>query len=1011
MKHLGINSLAIITFCSLITMPLFAQIKLSESNYQENFNTLVKSGNSNFLPTGWLLEESGTNANGLYTASNGTANSGDTYSFGVIDGEDRSLGCLQSGSLISTLGVGFTNATSSSFSGLKVTYTGEQWRLGALNRIDRLDFQISFDATNLSNGTWKDIDSLDLIAPVKAGAVGPLNGNLPENKVLITHLIKDLNIEPGQKFYLRWKDFNATGADDALGIEDFKMEAILGVSTNEPPTILSLFPKNMSKGVNVTSSFSIAFSKTIKIGSGNILIRKSDTREITSVIPSSQINIAGNTASFQVGNLKLSTTYDVEIPSGLFSDVSGNTFSGINTKEIWNFTTNDWPIYEYSFNKCSSFLIDEWQVANLLGDSTWRCTSDGYLSNNGVVINGFTPGIGGRDNNDWLISPSLDLSLYTNPSISFAIKSRFRGMPLKMYIAVNQASRPEPGSNNWKELEVIYPTLRDENWRQITSLDITKYKSANTYIAFQYLSNIEKGASQLFLDEVKIINLMSPAKPIGVLHSLNLITFDKAKPGVATEGKEINYQILNLTSNIGIKASPYFEISRDNKTFSRDLSINPAELSGILPSLFIRYNQKTPNVSDNGKIIFIADNSELFVVEVNGNTIPAENTLDIVSWNINWFGNPANGFGPKDDDLAEQNIKKTMNRLDADIYLFIEVVDVQRFRRMIQSLDGYGVSISDYCSNATDSLSSNYPSGQKIAYVFRKSLVESVQFRGLLRSSSTAYSNWASGRLPYLMEAKIKNSNTFQGFQEPLYLIGLHGKAGDTEQDYLRRKAGAKELKDTLDQQFSKANVMIIGDYNDDLDETISKGIASRLSSYDDIVKDSIDADRYVALSLPLSYAKYNSVIGYQDVVDHVMISNELENRYVKGSTQILEEIVQWIPEYAITTSDHYPLLLRLNSSSVQTPTREFRKEGISFFKIMGNPIAEILQLEIKANPHPIHIKIIQQDGKMVQQQTIYNTTEATISEKISLHHLSSGHYFIHCKNGNKEEVKGFVKY
>jgi hypothetical protein len=83
----------------------------------------------------------------------------------------------------------------------------------------------------------------------------------------------------------------------------------------------------------------------------------------------------------------------------------------------------------------------------------------------------------------------------------------------------------------------------------------------------------------------------------------------------------------------------------------------------------------------------------------------------------------------------------------------------------------------------------------------------------------------------------------------------------------------------------------------------------------------------------------------------------------------------------------------------------------MSFLKIMGNPVAEILYLEITANPYPIHIKIIQQDGKMVQHQTIYNTTEATISEKISLHHLASGHYFIHCKNGNNEEVKGFVKY
>jgi hypothetical protein len=504
--------------------------------------------------------------------------------------------------------------------------------------------------------------------------------------------------------------------------------------------------------------------------------------------------------------------------------------------------------------------------------------------------------------------------------------------------------------------------------------------------------------------------LTSPAKPIGVLHRLNLITFDKANPGVATEGKEINYQLLNLTSNVVIKASSYFEISRDNKTFSKDMAINPLELQGVLPSLYIRYNQKIPNVSDKGKIVFISDNSELLAIDVNGNTIPEENTLDIVSWNINWFGNPANGFGPKDDDLAEQNIKKTMNRLNADIYLFIEVVDVQRFRRMIQSLDGYGVSISDYCSNATDSLSSNYDSGQKIAYVFRKSIVEAIQFRGLLKSSSTAYANWASGRLPYLMEAKIKNSNTFQGFQEPLHLIGLHGKAGDTEQDYLRRKAAAKELKDTLDQQFSKANVMIIGDYNDDLDETISKGIISRLSSYDDIVKDSIDSDRYVALSLPLSYAKYNSVIGYQDVVDHVMISNELENRYVNGSTQILEEIVQWIPQYATTTSDHYPLLCRFSSANFQTAIRQIASGNVQFFRILGNPASELLHLEINAERHPVHIKIIQADGKIVYQQTIHHGNGTIISEEIDIQQFAAGYYFVQCSNGKKEAILPFVK-
>ena len=111
LRILIINGL--IFFCCF---SLMAQVKLVGSTYTENFNTLAKTGTSNVLPPGWLLEESGTNANGLYTASNGMANSGDTYSFGMIDEEDRSLGCLQSGSLIPAFGIGFTNTTNAAFS-------------------------------------------------------------------------------------------------------------------------------------------------------------------------------------------------------------------------------------------------------------------------------------------------------------------------------------------------------------------------------------------------------------------------------------------------------------------------------------------------------------------------------------------------------------------------------------------------------------------------------------------------------------------------------------------------------------------------------------------------------------------------------------------------------------------------------------------------------------------------------------------------------------------------------
>ncbi|MFN5020282.1 MAG: hypothetical protein ACK5GP_01400, partial [bacterium] len=60
-----------------------AQFALTTSPYAQNFNTLAKAGASSVLPSGWLLLETGTNANANYTAGTGSSNSGDTYSFGI----------------------------------------------------------------------------------------------------------------------------------------------------------------------------------------------------------------------------------------------------------------------------------------------------------------------------------------------------------------------------------------------------------------------------------------------------------------------------------------------------------------------------------------------------------------------------------------------------------------------------------------------------------------------------------------------------------------------------------------------------------------------------------------------------------------------------------------------------------------------------------------------------------------------------------------------------------------
>ncbi|MCY7410484.1 MAG: hypothetical protein LH473_09435, partial [Chitinophagales bacterium] len=187
----------------------------------QNFNTLALSGTSSTLPSGWLLSESGSNANTIYTAGTGSGTAGDTYSFGSASNSDRAFGGLQSGSLIPTIGAVFTNTTGSTVTSISISYTGEQWRLGATARVDRMDFQYSTNATSLTTGTWSDFDALDFTAPVTTGTVGALDGNAAANKTSKSGTISSLSIANGATLYIRWNDFNATGSDDGLSVDDF----------------------------------------------------------------------------------------------------------------------------------------------------------------------------------------------------------------------------------------------------------------------------------------------------------------------------------------------------------------------------------------------------------------------------------------------------------------------------------------------------------------------------------------------------------------------------------------------------------------------------------------------------------------------------------------------------------------------------------------------------------------------------------------------------------------------
>ena len=301
------------------------------------------------------------------------------------------------------------------------------------------------------------------------------------------------------------------------------------------------------------------------------------------------------------------------------------------------------------------------------------------------------------------------------------------------------------------------------------------------------------------------------------------------------------------------------------------------------------------------KLFFII----IFVfVLLNANAQSTDSTLDIVNWNLEWFGSTE--FAPNDDSLQQQNVIAVLKYLDADIYALCEVVDSTRLRHVVTALGSdFDFTISDFTSFASNMQDPDWATGQKLAFVYNKKIVSNVKVRGLLRNSSDAYYNFASGRLPYMLNANVD----IQGRKRNITLISIHAKSGSSADDYYRKLGGTNELKDTMDAAFINKPMIFLGDYNDDLDFTICTGISTTESSYHSVAEDSIDDTKYISITLPLSKEGQNSTIDFPDVIDHQIISASMDSMYVQGSASIRKDIEDIVKGYKTNnTSDHYPV-------------------------------------------------------------------------------------------------------
>ncbi len=145
--------------------------------------------------------------------------------------------------------------------------------------------------------------------------------------------------------------------------------------------------------------------------------------------------------------------------------------------------------------------------------------------------------------------------------------------------------------------------------------------------------------------------------------------------------------------------------------------------------------------------------------------------------------------------------------------------------------------------------------------------------------------------------------------------IILHAKTMPDTASWKRRAAASAGLERHLANRHSDAVAFVLGNFNDDIDESITPGL-------DTPYRDLLDAaPEWEFATMSLTEAGETSILGYDDMIDHILVSDDARDWYEEGSAQVYR-VDDLIPAYRSTTSDHLPVMARFWARESARPWR-----------------------------------------------------------------------------------------
>ena len=279
----------------------------------------------------------------------------------------------------------------------------------------------------------------------------------------------------------------------------------------------------------------------------------------------------------------------------------------------------------------------------------------------------------------------------------------------------------------------------------------------------------------------------------------------------------------------------------------------------------------------------------LFPQDLEDLSFGDDNSLDVATWNIEWF--------PKNGQVTIEFVTEIIQQLDLDVLAIQELDNTAMFDQMLGALSAY---IGYY--------ESAWFAG--LAYIYKPEVVEINDIYEIYTTSPY----WSAfPRSPMVMDMNFMGENYI--------IINNHFKCcgddnmnlNDEDDEETRRYIASNLLKQYVDNYFCDSNVIILGDLNDELTDSPNNNVFQMFID---------DTENYLFTDMDIAEGNSSewSYPNWPSHLDHILITNELFDMfdYIETQTIKIDEYLDggW-NEYDQYISDHRPVALKLTPNVI----------------------------------------------------------------------------------------------